>query len=190
MSNPSLSGVQLFLLVYFFSLSLSLAVAYLYRRWQEGDMLRRFEDLMRHRASLHGMLKILSREAQEISSCSDEDLDHWLRRGPAYTPEGQTLSDVDREMEILHGELLRLRAPKHLDSSRMHLVETVERAREWISRVLSSRTPAQIRSALSMRADEKTLADLARANERIRQFALRHGINEQDSFYHDSYFYV
>ncbi len=183
------SAWQLFILLYFATLSLALIVALLYRRWREREAKHRFEALVRQRASLYEMLKILSREAGELSARTDEDLSYWLMRG-AHMPEAQALRDVQTELAIVEGELESLRQPAELESSREHLLSAAKRAREWTARVLAARSVGEMRAALSVKADPEAVSGLARANDRIRQFALSHGIKETESFYHDSHFYV
>lgn len=190
MSGAWVSGLQVFVLAYFIVLSAALIIAFSYRRWRIREIDAGFEDLMRRRTSVYEMLKILSRESRELSARADEDLSTWLERGPMVSPEGQALRDVDTELEILQGELAELRPAEKLAPARQHLAKSVERTRAWIARVLASRTVGELRMSLASTADEQSKLELARANERIMQFARKHGIKEQDFFYHDSYFYV
>lgn len=190
MIDGSVSVWQLFLLGYFVVLFAALLIARSYRRWKDRETRSQFDELMRRRASSYEMLKIISRESQSLAAQSDEDLQQWLVDGPTSRPEGQALRDVDTELEILQDELLRLRLPGALADPGRQLAATLERARKWVGSVLGARTVEQARAVLASSADSQTRHDLARDNDWIRHFARQHGIKEQDSFYHDSYFYV
>lgn len=190
MRTGSVSGWQLFVFGYFLVLLIALMGAYAYRTWVGRETIRRFEDLMRRRSSLYGMLKIMSRESAELSACSDEALSQWLAVGPSSWPQGQALRDIDTELEILEAELRTLKPPQSLAEAKEQLMTSVRRTREWVARVLTARTVGQVRTALTLTSDDDTRRRLARANDTIRQFTRNHGIKEQNSFYHDSYFYV
>lgn len=190
MRNGAISGWQLFFLGYFCALFVALLAAVIGRKWMNREARVQFEDLIRRRGSVYEMLKILIRESRELARRSDEDLAAWLAAGPSSWPEGQALRDVENELEILREELVALRAPRALGPATAQLTRSVDRAREWIGRVLGARSVEQVRSALASTADDQTRRELAEANELIRRFSRSHGIKEQDSFYHDSYFYV
>lgn len=176
--SGSVSGWQVFILVYFLTLSIALIAAFAYRRWLEREALGRFEDLMRRRSSLYEMLKILTRESRDLSARSDEDLAEWLTKGTNSWPEGQALRDVDTELDILQGELKTLRAPKSLAAVEEQLARGLDSAREWIAKVLTASSVGQVRAALATTADEQTRRELAEANGRIHRFARKHGIKE------------
>lgn len=190
MTSGSVSGWQVFVLAYFLVLLVALLAARGYRRWVDRETVRQFEELMRRRASLYELLKILAREFSELGTCGDETLSQWLAEGPTSRPEGQALRDVDTELEILQDELRQVGVGGTLADPWTWLGNGVERARAWVSGALNARTVGEIRAALAAIGDEDTRRDLVRLNDWIRHFARQHGIKEQNSFYHDSYFYV
>ncbi|RJQ51290.1 MAG: hypothetical protein C4521_12575 [Actinobacteria bacterium] len=190
MTSGSVSGWQAFALAYFLVLLAALLAARVYRRWVDLETVRQFEELMRRRASLYELLKILAREFNELGGHGDDILSQWLAEGPTSRPEGQALRDVDIELEILQDELAQVGVGRTLADPWRWLTSGVDRARAWIAGVVSARTVGETRAALAAIGDEDTRRDLVRLNDWIRHFARQHGIKEQNSFYHDSYFYV